>query len=723
MAKLTLADALKLGIEAQKTGQVQKADGYYTSILKVKPDHPAANYNLGILAVSIGKPEQALGLFEKALKSNPSVHQHWLRCVSTLVDLGKIDDAKELAQKAENDNLPGDLIQKLNNLITAQTITGPQNSVQEAEYELRTLYDQGQLTQVVSRAGVHIKRHPEAVDIWNILGAAYKGLGKIKDAAEAFKKVTQLSPSYADGYGNLGVTLRQQGKLEQAINAHKKALALNPDFAEAYNNMGVILVEQEKLEEAIEAFKKAVTLKPEYAGANAQMIHQKQHICDWSNRAQDLASAAKLGIKATAVPPFSMLSLEDNPERHLLRSQKYAAEKFKHEPLSLPAPPIKKPKKLRIGYFSADFREHPVTRLMAKVFKVHDRSRFDVFGYAVAGSKFDTMQTKLAETFDKFKDVHGLSNQAIKETVHSDEIDIAIDLTGYTKDGRSGLFASRLAPIQINFLGYPGSMGADFMDYIVADPFLIPESYQTYYSEKIIYMPHLYQPQDDGLLMDHSVPSRFELGLPKDGFVFCAFNRSYKIDPQVFEIWMRLLKEKPNSVLWLVMSNKASKMNLIKQAKKQGVNSERLIFSEKVEHKKYLARFQQADLFLDTFIYNAGATASNALWAGLPVLTKSGKSYTSRMAGSLLNAIVLPELITTTDEEYESLALDLAQNREKLNRIRNKLSRNIKTNPLFDTGRYTRNLELGFEMAYNRYLQCKGPEHIVVTDKNEPHSK
>ena len=364
-----------------------------------------------------------------------------------------------------------------------------------------------------------------------------------------------------------------------------------------------------------------------------------------------------------------------------------------------------------------------MTRLMAKVFKVHDRSRFDVFGYAVAGSKFDTMQTKLAETFDKFKDVHGLSNQAIKETVHSDEIDIAIDLTGYTKDGRSGLFASRLAPIQINFLGYPGSMGADFMDYIVADPFLIPESYQTYYSEKIIYMPHTYQPQDDGLLIDRFVPSRFELGLPKDGFVFCAFNRSYKIDPQVFEIWMRLLKEKPNSVLWLVMSNKASKMNLIKQAKKQGVNSERLIFSEKVEHKKYLARFQQGDLFLDTFIYNAGATASNALWAGLPVLTKSGKSYTSRMAGSLLNAIGLPELITTTDEEYESLALDLAQNREILNKIRNKLSRNIKTNPLFDTGRYTRNLELGFEMAYDRYLHGKGPEHLFVTDKNEPQSK
>ena len=718
MAKLTLADALKLGVEAQKIGQVQKADGYYTSILKVKPDHPAANYNLGVLAVSIGKPQQALGLFEKALKANPSIDQHWLKYASTLVNLGKIKEATRLAQKAKKDNLHRDLIQKLNDLTASQTISGSQKSAQETEYELRVLYDQGQLEQVIAQAAIHIKRDPDAFVIWNFLGAAYKGLGKIEEAAEAFKKVTQLSPSHADGYGNLGIALRQQGKLEQAINAQRKALSLKPDFAEAYSNMGVILVEQGKLEEAIEAFKKAVTLKPDYAGAHAQMIHQKQHICDWSNRAQDSASAARLGIKTAAVPPFSMLSLEDNPERHLLRSQRYAAETFKHDPPSLPAPPIKKPAKLRIGYFSSDFREHPVTRLMAKVLKVHDRTRFDVFGYAVAGSKFDTMQTKLSETFDQFKDVHGFSNQAIKETAHNDGIDIAIDLTGYTKDSRSGLFACRLAPIQINFLGYPGSMGANFMDYIVADPFLIPESYKTYYSEKIIYMPHTYQPQDDGLVIDNSAPSRFELGLPKDGFVFCAINRSYKIDPQVFKIWMRLLKKKPNSVLWLVMSNKASKVNLIKQAQKQGVNAERLIFSEKVEHKKYLAQFQQADLFLDTHIYNAGATASNALWAGLPVLTKSGKSYTSRMAGSLLNAIGLPELITTTDEEYESLALDLAQNREKLNRIRNTLLRNLKTHPLFDTERYTRNLELGFEIAYDFHWQGKGPEHIIVTDKN-----
>lgn len=721
MTKLTLAEALKLGIAAQKEGKVQQADGFYSAILKVKPDHPAANYNLGVLAVSIGKPEQALGLFEKALKANPSVDQHWLRYVSTLVDLGEIDDAKKLAQKAKKDNLPGYLIQKLNDLTAAQAIPKLRNSAQEAEYALRALYDQGQLAQVIAQAGLHIKRYPDAFVIWNILGAAYKGLGKIKEAADVFEKVTQLSPNYADGYGNLGVTLRQQGKLEEAIVAHKKALALNPEFAESYNNMGVILIEQGKLEEAIEAFKKAVTLKPDYAGAHAQMIHQKQHICDWSNRTQDLASAGRLGIKTTAVPPFSMLSLEDNPERQLLRSQKYAAETFKQDSLSIPAAPLKKPEKLRIGYFSADFREHPVTRLMAKVFKVHDRSRFDVFGYSVAGLEFDTMQTWLLESFDKFKDVQSFSNQAIKEIAQSDKIDIAIDLTGYTKDGRSGLFAYRLAPIQINFLGYPGSMGAKFMDYIVADSFLIPERYQTYYSEKIIYMPHTYQPQDDGLLIDRFVPSRFELGLPKDGFVFCAFNRSYKIDPQVFEIWMRLLKKKPNSVLWLVMSNKPSKMNLIKHAQKQGVNAERLIFSENVEYEKYLAQFRQADLFLDTFNYNAGATASNALWAGLPVLTKSGKSYTARMAGSLLNAIGLSELITKTDEEYESLALYLAQNREKLNEIRNKLSRNIKTNPLFDTGRYTRNLELGFDMAYDRYLQGKGPEHIAVIDQNEPH--
>ena len=209
---------------------------------------------------------------------------------------------------------------------------------------------------MIAQAAIHIKRAPDAFVIWNFSGATYKSLGKIEGAAEAFKKVTQLSPSHADGYGNLGIAFRQQGKLEQAINAQRKALSLKPDFAEAYNNMGVILVEQGKLEEAIEAFKKAVTLKPDYAGAHAQMIHQKQHICDWSNRAQDLASAARLGIKTAAVPPYSMLSIEDNPERHLLRSQKYTAEIFKHDPPPLPAPPIKKPAKLRIGYFSSDFR-------------------------------------------------------------------------------------------------------------------------------------------------------------------------------------------------------------------------------------------------------------------------------------------------------------------------------------------------------------------------------
>ena len=238
------------------------------------------------MAVSIGKPQQALGLFEKALKANPSIDQHWLKYASTLVNLGKIKEATRLAQKAKKDNLHRDLIQKLNDLTASQTISGSQKSAQETEYELRVLYDQGQLEQVIAQAATHIKRDPDAFVIWNFSGAAYKGHGKIEEATEAFKKVTQLSPSHADGYRNLGIAFRQQGKLEQAINAQRKALSLKPDFAEAYNNMGVILVEQGKLEEAIEAFKKAVTLKPDYAGAHAQMIHQKQHICDWRNRAQ-----------------------------------------------------------------------------------------------------------------------------------------------------------------------------------------------------------------------------------------------------------------------------------------------------------------------------------------------------------------------------------------------------------------------------------------------------
>ena len=421
-----------------------------------------------------------------------------------------------------------------------------------------------------------------------------------------------------------------------------------------------------------------------------------------------------LGNKGDAAEPFSLLSIDDEPERHLKRSEAYARQKFPQKPAPRATRPTQKPERLRIGYFSSDFNDHPVAYLLAKVIESHDRDQFEVYGYSLSLPKMDAMRNRLSKAFDNFSDVHSYSDDQIIRLAQDHGIDIAIDLTGYTKNKRSNIFSYRLAPIQINYLGFPGSMGADFMDYIIADQNLIPAEFQRYYTEKPIYLPHHYQAQDDELKIASETPTRSSLGLPEKAFVFCAINNTYKISPREFDIWMRLLKNVNGSVLWLLEANKWVKENLIKEASTRGVSSERLVFAQKTSHEKYLAQFRQADLYLDTFNYNAGATASNALWAGLPVLTKQGKSYTARMASSLLKSIGLPELITKSEAEYENLALTLAQNSEQLVSIKQKLALNRKTEPLFNTKLFTRHLENGYNQAYQNYFDGKEPDTIFV---------
>jgi protein O-GlcNAc transferase len=380
------------------------------------------------------------------------------------------------------------------------------------------------------------------------------------------------------------------------------------------------------------------------------------------------------------------------------------------------AKPSQKPQRLRIGYFSADFCEHPVAYLMAKVLETHDRKRFEVYGYSIGPAKDDDMRQRLIEAFDVFIDVHNMTDLDVALLARQDKIDIAIDLTGYTKYHRAGIFAYRAASVQINYLGYPGTMGADFIDYIIADQNLIPMDSQKFYSEKPIYLPHHYQAQDNTLSISNDTPSRLDLGLPDKGFIFCAINNSYKIRMPEFDVWMRLLSHVDGSVLWLLESNKFVKDNLLKEAQARGISAERLVFAQGVSHETYLAQFRRADLYLDTFNYNAGATASNALWAGLPVLTKLGRGYTARMAGSLLTSIGLPELATHSEEDYESLALALATDPERLAKIRQTLADNRLSTPLFDTALFTKHLENGFEQVYQRYYDGKPPDDIFVPE-------
>ena len=623
-----------------------------------------------------------------------------------------------------------------------------ESSLQHALHELGALYQQGQLEAVVTRAEALVAAFPGALKIWNLLGVSNLALKCFAAAENAFREAIRLNPNFAPAHNNLGNVLQELNQLENAALSYARALALNPDYVDAHNNcanlcraqgdieraryhyeqslalkpdnadlcfyLGNIYREQGALDKAVKSFQRATEIKPSHSRAMFNFLYQQADICDWGRFSTFSSSANTLGIAGEAIMPWPFLSFEDAPARHKLRSENWTTTKYTQSSLPVLPAPAQQPAKLRIGYFSADFRAHPVMYLMCQVLAEHDRDRFEIIAYSYGPDQADPVRERSRAAVDEFIDVRSLSDLEVAEHARANKIDIAIDLTGYTEHCRSGIFAYRAAPIQINYLGYPGTMGADFMDYIIADQQLIPPSSQQYYSEKPLYLPHHYQAQDDSLAIASETPSRESLGLPEEGFVFCAINSSYKITPSVFSIWMRLLDRVEGSVLWLLKSNEWAQENLLKEASARGIDPQRLVFADKVSHDVYLARFRQADLYLDTFVYNAGATASNALWAGLPVLTKRGEGYTARMAGSLLSSLGVEELITETEESYEALALALAEDPVRLETLRAKVCAQRETSPLFKTALFTRHLERGYEQAYERYFSGQVPAEIVV---------
>lgn len=437
-------------------------------------------------------------------------------------------------------------------------------------------------------------------------------------------------------------------------------------------------------------------------------------MCDWPAIDTDKSYLAELGVKGKAIPPLPMLSIEDAPDRHRLRSELYARERILQKPLPATVKPSKIPKRLRIGYFSTDFTEHPVAYLIVKVLEQHNRDSFEVFGYCLHNNKKSALRSRLINSFDYFFETKGISDKEVALQAREDKIDIAIDLNGYTQNARPGIFAYRAAPIQINYLGYPGTLGAEFMDYIVADKYLIPPDTEKYFNEKKLYLPNTYMPTDDGREISTKEISRSEMGLPEDAFVFCCFNNNYKITSSEFDIWMRLLKKVDKSVLWLRQSNQFSHVNIKNEAKKRNVDPSRIVFAKRAPMDEHLARQKLADLFIDTFAFNAHTTTTEALWAGLPVITKTGKGFAARVAGSLLNAIGLPELITKTEQDYEALALELATHPNHLKQIKAKLDTNRLSKPLFNTKQYTNHLETAYKMAYDNYFNEQNGDNIFV---------
>ncbi len=518
-------------------------------------------------------------------------------------------------------------------------------------------------------------------------------LGNLYEAEESMRKAIEINPDYADAYYNLGIILKDLGKLQEAEISYRKAIKINPDYADAHSNLGTILMELDKYIDSINFYKEAVKLDSNLSSAKSGLIISKGNICNWENQEIENDWLDNLGIEGSSINPLLLFYYEDNPLKHLKRSKNLYKEKYERKSHLITST---NNTKIRIGYFSSDFRAHPTMYLISSILKLHDKSKFEIYLYS-----FPPKEDNYTEIAKKsgciFKDIKGLTDIEAVDLARSDKLDIAIDLMGYIQYNRMSIFCYRVAPIQINYLGYPGSSGSGTIDYIIADEIIIPKGYEKFYSEKIIRMPSCYQCNDNKKEICTEPISRKDFDLPEKSFVFTCFNSNKKITPKEFDIWMTILSKIKGSVLWLYKSNEYSVGYLRKEAAKRNVDPNRLIFAKNLPLEKHLARHSLGDLALDTFNYNGHTTTSDALWAGLPVLTKIGESFPARVSASILTSIGLTDLITYNEKEYEEKAINIAKNPDELIRIKTKLSRLREISPLYNSELFTKNLEYKFE--------------------------
>jgi len=555
-------------------------------------------------------------------------------------------------------------------------------------------YQRGQFEHAANCFGTAFTRDPTFAPAYNGLGLVLMDLGALADALQRFDQGLRVDPDFVPAYTNRAIALQRLGRIEEALACLDRAIALAPNNPKAYNNRGSILTESNRPVEAVEAFDKALALKPDYPYVPGIRLLNKGQICDWSNLDRELSDLAeRINRGEHASPPWALVSLLDRPDVQRTMAEAWIADDVRENPLLGPLPKRARPARVKLGYYSWDFHRHATAHLIAELFECHDRSKFEVVAFSFGPQTDDEMQKRLKAGVDRFVEVGHMRDAEIAHLSREMVVDIAIDLKGITVGHRLGIFAHRAAPIQVNYLGYPGTTGAPYMDYLIADETIIPESHRRFYREKVMALPNSYQVNDRRRKVSDRAFTRAELGLPDEGFVFCSFNNNFKILPAVFDIWMRVLTAVPGSVLWLIEDNELAAANLRKEAAARGIDPGRLVFASRVAPEDHLARQKVAGLFLDTRPYNAHTTASDALWVGLPVLTYPGDTFPSRVAASLLNAVGMPELITTTAAEYEALAIALATQPARLQAFKDRLMANRAAAPLFDTELFARNLE------------------------------
>jgi len=645
-----------------RQGRLAEAEPIYREVLRQQPDHFDALHLLGVIAIDTRRAEDGAGLIKKAIALNGHDAFAHNNLGKALLDLKRPAEALASCDRA-------------------------------------------------------IELAPDFAMAHNNRGKALADLGRLAEALASYDRAIARSPDDAAAHSNRGAALSGLSRSAEALVSYDKAIALEPANAVAHYNRGKALDNLKRYRESFQAYEEAYALQPDLIGAEGDRLHARMRLCDW--REFDAGCAHLLGSVRDGKPnagPFVFVTIQSSPGDQLQCGKVWLAntlaaagrpawqgERYRHQ-------------RIRVAYLSSDFHEHATAFLIAGMFECHDKSKFETTAISWGPDDGSDMRRRLKASFDRFVDARSLSDDAIADLIKSLEIDLLVDLKGFTQGARTGIFARRVAPVQVSYLGFPGTMGAPFIDYIVADRTVIPQDRQEFYAERIVWLPGSYQANDGKRAIADKAFARSELGLPAQDFVFCCFNSNYKITPPIFDCWMRLLARVEGSVLWLLEDNAWAAANLKNAAAARGVDAARLVFAKRMPLAEHLARHRSANLFLDTLPCNAHTTASDALWAGLPVLTCLGDTFAGRVAASLLNAVGLPEMIAATLGDYERIAADLATHPERLAKIRRKLADNRRTAPLFDTKRFTKRIEAAYIAMHERYQAGLPPDHIAIAE-------
>ena len=719
--------SLEEAVQAQRLGRNEEADRLYARLIKKNPDYFDALNLYGLFNYHQGKYQAAFNLLKKATAVQP-------RSVSALNNLGIVlchlkrpKDALEVFERATT--LDPEDANSLNNRGNALLdLKRPQDALTtfDAAIKLQPKFlnayiNRGRALLELERDEAALANYDQALsiapldaEVHNSRATALYKLHRLDEALASFDRAIALKPNLAEAYCNRGSTLRDLSRYNEAFADFQKTLALKSDSATAWCGLGSIFNTHQRYDAAYDAYSKALALNPDQERAIAPRIHAKMQLCDWTDLENDFAQALAALRKGVLVgDPFSFLCVPASAADYFR-----CAALFTKDPSSAKAAwagPHYKHDRIRLAYMSSDFRNHSVGHLVAGALEAHDRARFELSAISLIRATEDGMQTRLRGAFERFVDVEGRNDRQIAEIIRELEVDVLVDLNGFTQNSRTLVPAQRPAPIQASYLGFAGTTGAAYFDYIVADQTVLPPEHAQFYSEKIAWLPNSFMSSDDTRTVAARTPSRSECGLPDNSFVFCCFNQAFKITPDVFRIWMNLLKAIDQSVLWLSRAEPIAVTNLRRKAEQSGVRAERLIFAPRVaDMSEHLARQRQAGLFLDTLPYNAHTTANEALWVGLPVLTRLGDAFQGRVAASLLQAVGLAELITTSPEAYEALAIELANNPAKLSALKQKLETNRRAAPLFNTKLFTRHIEEAYAVMHERHQRGLPPDHIIV---------